>query len=126
MRYLRFGIGIVLTDDVLEDAVRIGNTLVLAQMLKPRCDQECLQETPLLGGVFKDIPRVRAVPPTLLTKVVDCCQKGAASFRIDVVFDRHQHWSSIWLGVDRQDRNGPMQGGREVNFRAALQLPRQA
>ncbi len=39
MRYLRFGLGIVLANDVLNDAICIRNTLVLPQVLKPRRDK---------------------------------------------------------------------------------------
>jgi hypothetical protein len=55
-----------LMNRVLEDAVSVGHALVLAQMLKPRFNKECFQESPFFGGIFKDTPCISAVKTSLM------------------------------------------------------------
>ena len=89
----------------LNDAIRIRYALVLAKVLQPRRDHERLQEAPFLGRVFKNVPGVRAVSPSLLAQISDRSQESIAPLGIDAVFNGDQYRSTVDVPLDRQNRS---------------------
>src|ERR1700722_18725775 len=63
MRHLRLALELEALDLRLQHAVRIGDALVLAQVLEPGLDQEGLDEARRVGGVLEYAPRIGAVAP---------------------------------------------------------------
>jgi len=51
---------------VLQQTVRVGDSLVLTQMFQPRIDHERFQHAPLFGRVLEDGPIIGTVAPPLL------------------------------------------------------------
>src|SRR5258707_1702716 len=89
------GRSVELADGILNDAIRIRYALVLAKVLKPGRDHECLQEAPFLGRVLENVPGIRAVPPSLLAQISDRGQESITALGIDAVFDGNQYWPPI-------------------------------
>ena len=49
---------------LLEDAIGVGHSFVLPQVLDPRLDEKRFQKSTGFGGILEHAPRVGAVPPT--------------------------------------------------------------
>jgi hypothetical protein len=84
------------------------NTLVLSQMFEPGVRSEGLNEAALYRKILEYAPVVRAVSAARMRIFRQRTQELVAALRIDVVFDRHQHGSSIGLDHPGRDRIRPM------------------
>src|ERR1700683_1397223 len=100
---------------LLERLIRLGDTLVLRQMLQPRIGEKGFNETALHGGILEDAPLVSAIPAARLGVSTESIQKGLTILRIDALFDRHQNRSPVGLYRVSRDRVRPMHGRREVD-----------
>src|SRR5207244_1274214 len=96
---------------------------MLAQVLEPGFHEKCLDHPSLLGGILEYTPGIGAIAPALVTKLFERAKERFPVARIDPVFDRDQHRSAIVLDLMANDRHWPMQGWRQVDLRAGLQLP---
>lgn len=50
---------------LLQEAIRLGDTLMLTQVLQPRFDKERFHEAAHFGRIFEDAPSESAIPATL-------------------------------------------------------------
>ena len=50
---------------LLQEAIRLGDTLMLAQVLQPRFDEECFHEAARFGRIFEDPPSESAISAAL-------------------------------------------------------------
>jgi len=79
---------------LLDEAISLGDALILAQMLHPAFDQKGLDDAPLLRGIFKHAPGIGAVaaPPMLEAR-----QRVEKRFAVggDAIFDGDQHRAAI-------------------------------
>jgi hypothetical protein len=71
---------------------------------------------------------LRATPGTPILQIVTALpdkrrQERLAIFRVNPVFDRHQHRSPIMLDLGSNSWSRPVHRGREVEPRSGLQLP---
>ena len=57
-------------NSVLQQAVRPGDALMLAQVLKPGLDQECLDETAFLRGILEHAPAIGTVTAAFTCQTV--------------------------------------------------------
>src|SRR4051812_41022551 len=80
---------------VLDEAIGIGDALMLAQMLEPGFDEEALDETPGLGGILEEPPGIGAVAPPFMGELGGGGDEVGPSRGIDAIFDRHQHRAAI-------------------------------
>ena len=123
MRHLRRTLQLKTLHLRLQHPVRIGDPLVLAQMLKPTIDQKRLDEACWVGGILEHAPSIGAVAPALAAEAVERCKECPAPGRIDPILDRHQYRAAIVLDLMAHDRCGPVQRGREIDIAAGLQMP---
>ena len=86
-------------DRVLQQAVRLGDALVLAQMLEPRRHEKCLDKAAFLCGVLEYSPSVGAITTALACQFIHAGEEGIAVFWSDPVFHGHQHRSTIVLDL---------------------------
>ena len=94
--------------DLLQHAIGLRHALVLSKMLEPGVRQKGLDETAVLGGIFKYTPVISTVSAALACAPAERVQKRFAILRIDVVFNRHQNGSTVWLNRMSRDRGRPM------------------
>src|ERR1700688_784731 len=90
MRHLGLAGQLEAVHRLLYQPVGIGDTLVLAQMLHPRFDEEGLDKATLTGSVYEHTPSIVAVAPPLVLEFRNRLQEGVAVLWADAVFDRHQ------------------------------------
>ena len=112
MRDLRSSCELITMNRALHDTIGNGHTLVLTQMFMPRFNEERLQKSALLGGVFEYAPGIGGITAALLGQPFERGQK--CFLRVNSIFDRHQHRSSIVLNLVGQSRSGPVHGRSEV------------
>src|SRR6202034_72142 len=105
---------------LLEEAIGLGDTLVLAQMLEPGVGAKGFDVTPVVRGIFEHAPIVGAVPAAVPRTGGERTQERLAVLRIDVVFDHYQNRTTVRLHGVRRDRRRPMQGGRKIHTCARL------
>src|ERR1700674_4928949 len=103
--------------------IRLRDALVLAQMFEPGVCSEGLNEAALFGGILEYTPVVCSISAARIRIFRERAQKLVTTLRIDAVFDRHQHRSSIGLDRSSRDRIRPMHRRRKVDVDARLQLP---
>ena len=56
---------------ILHQAISISDTFVLAQMLHPRSDEECLDHPSFLGSILEHTPGIGTVAATPMFKLGD-------------------------------------------------------
>ncbi len=66
MRHLRIAGGVEAANLLLQQTVGFGYALMLAQMFHPAFDEKSLDDTALLGGIFKQAPGIGAVAAPLV------------------------------------------------------------
>ena len=54
---------------ILKDPICIGDAMMLPEMLKPRCNHEGFEEASAHGRILKNVPKIGAVLPALLTQI---------------------------------------------------------
>jgi hypothetical protein len=94
-------------DGILEHAIGIRDTFMLAQMLQPGVHKKGLHHPPFLGGVLEHPPCERTIASALLAKFFERREKLVALARIDPIFDGDQYWSAIVLYLVGDDRRRP-------------------
>src|ERR1700676_5287403 len=92
-------------------------------MFEPGVCSEGLNEAALFGGILEYTPVVCSISAARTRIFRKRAQKLVTTLRIDAVFDRHQHRSSIGLDRSSRDRIRPMHRRRKVDVDARLQLP---
>ena len=104
----------------LDQAIGICNSLVLAQMLRPRRDEKSLDDASFLGGILEHAPAIGAVTAPFMSELLNGLQEQWAILRTNAVFDCDEDWPSVL--VDRVGREGrrPMHGRREVEASPSL------
>src|SRR6516225_7640586 len=65
-------------DRVLQQAVRLGDALVLAQMLEPRRHEKCLDKAAFLCGVLEYSPSVGAIATALARQFIHAVRSSPA------------------------------------------------
>src|SRR5262245_19405638 len=113
----------VATDRILQDAIGIGDALVLTEMSEPGIQEERLEESPLLSSILEYAPLIRSIAAAFTPQVVECNEKSSASARIDSVFDCHQDGPAIVVERMESNRRWPMHRWRQIEFSAGLQFP---
>ena len=78
-------------DPLLDCTIRLGDALVLAQMLEPRLDQKGFHESAPLGCVFEDAPGIRSVSAALGGKTIKCVRNCSRLSGMHLILDGHQH-----------------------------------
>lgn len=63
---------------LLQHAVHLGDTLMLAQVLQPGFDQERFNEPTCLRRIFENAPRVGTIPATFQGHALESNEKGVA------------------------------------------------
>ena len=56
---------------LLHQAIGVCDPLVLAQMLRPRCDQEGLDDAPFIGSILEHVPAIGAIAATLMSELLE-------------------------------------------------------
>ena len=80
---------------LFHQAVGIGHTLVLAQMLHPGLDQKGFQDAPGFGGILEYTPGIGTIAAPLVLELRQCFEEGLAVRRANTVFDRDQDRTAI-------------------------------
>src|SRR5499427_10123249 len=84
---LRCPLSLKLLNRCLQHAISIGDTLMLAQMFKPRFHQEGLHHPAIVGGILEHAPRVGAVASPLMGELFQRCEEWFPVLWVDPVFD---------------------------------------
>jgi hypothetical protein len=76
-----------LANPAAEHLVGVGRPLALMQHLKPGFDREGLDEASAVGDVLIDSPRIGAIAPSRISKLVDRAQELGPIVGFDAIFD---------------------------------------
>src|SRR4051812_45749431 len=95
MRDRRRPAGVEAVDGSLERSVGFGDSLVLAQVLKPRIDHERFDPASFFSRILEHAPAVGAITLALGCYMPEGGEKRVAVFRLDPVFDRHQYRTAV-------------------------------
>src|SRR6202041_2312142 len=76
-----------LANPAAEHLVGVGRPLALMQNLEPGFDREGLDEASAVGDVLIDSPRIGAVAPSRISKLVDRAQELGSIVGVHAIFD---------------------------------------
>jgi hypothetical protein len=107
-------------DAFLDEAISIGNSLVLAQMLRPRRDEESLDDASFVGGILEYASPIGAVAAPFVSELFKGLQELVPILRTNAVFDCDEDWPSVVVDGMGRERRRPMHGGRQVDASPSL------
>ncbi len=99
---------------VLDHSVRVGASLMLAEMLDPRFDHEGLDVPCRVGDVMVHTPPDGSISPSQSTQGVKSRCKVLTFVGIDSVFNRDQDRPLVWPWFDLDLRRVPRLGSHKV------------
>lgn len=90
MRYLGRAAEMKTVNRILDDAIGIGDPLMLAQVLHPGFDQERFHDAPFICSVVEDAPRISSVAAPLMLEPCQRFEERGSVLGIDAIFDCDQ------------------------------------
>src|SRR5258708_29012335 len=103
VRDLRCAVSVEPVDRILQDAVGIRDTFMLAQVLEPGLHKESFHHPSFDCSIFECSPRVGTIASALMTQLFKRGEEDFAVAWIVPIFDRDQHRSTILLDVMGDD-----------------------
>src|SRR5580765_3994368 len=103
-----------------DDAIGVGDALMLSQVFQPRIDEEGLEHSFRVRSILVHAPRVGAVALALAAEAPNSGKKRFAHFSCDPVFERNQHGTRVVFHGYGEHRRRPVHRGREIRFWAGL------
>ena len=104
----------------LDQAIGICNSLVLAQMLCPRRNEESLDDASFVGRILEYVPAIGAVAAPFVSELFNDLQELLPILQTNTVFDCNEDWPSVVFDGAGHERRRPMHGGRQVVASARL------
>jgi hypothetical protein len=89
-------------------------------MLRPRRDEESLNDAFFVGGILEYAPAIGTVAAPFISELFNDLQELLPILRTNAVFDCDEDWPSVMVDRVGHERRRPMHGGRQVVASASL------